>query len=162
MSNLEEHEVKNKKQSMDFPNSRQLKVCFIFERTCAYLLSATIHPSSSLFCPSSLLLIQHLRFPPPALHSAPSLLSPSLHPCQLPWNAAFTRSAKGTIGRLPGNGPPLREQLVCQSRWMLWSQRDQRLPVPNPSPLWCGPDRVVIPLWPTVRWSGLGDGDVYV
>lgn len=136
VSNLLEHGERGVKKETF--NRRQLKVSFFFQWTCAYLLNATIHPSLSFFLPSSLLLIQHLRIPPPALHSAPSLLSPSLHPCQLPWNAAFTLSAKGTIGWFPGNGAP-SEGIVSmseQTNALITERSTPACPKPRSAVVW--------------------------
>lgn len=153
-----DREVVKKKQPREFFNRSQLKVSF-FSNECVLICSV---PQSVPLFRSSI--------PPLFCWSSTSefllLLSIQLH--RLPTCASFPEMPhllylqKALLDGFPGTGPPLRKQLVCQSRWMLWSQRDQLLPVPNLGPLWCGPDRVVIPLWPTVSWSGPGDGDVYV
>lgn len=153
---------REKEQPMEIFNIRQLKVSLLSNER---VLICSVPQSIPLF---------HSSVPPLFCWSGTSefllLLSIQLHPCSprpfmrasFPEMPHLLYLQKALLDGFPGMGPPLREQLVCQTRWMLWSQKDQLLPVPNRSPLWCGPDRVVIPLWPAVRWSGPGDGDVYV
>lgn len=157
-----DREVLKKKQPRDIFNRRQLKVSFFSnERVliCSVpqsvpLFRSSIPPLFCWSCTSEFLLLLPIQLHPCSPH-------PSIH-ASFPEMPHLLYLQKAQLDGFPGTGPPLREQLVCQSRWMLWSQRDQLLPVPNLGPLWCGPDRVVIPLWPAVRWSGPGDGDVYV
>lgn len=147
---------------MEIFNRKQLKVSF-FSNERVFICSV---PQSSPLLRSSVLLL----FCWSSTSEFYLLLSIQFHPCSphpsirasFPEMPHLLYLQKALLDRFPGTGLPLREQLVCQSRWMLWSLRDQPLPLPNPGPLWYGPDRVAIPLWPAVRWSGPGDGDVYV